>query len=100
MYVSCQGPIDPDSGEIVAEDVRQQTGRTLENVDAILAAGGVSLDDVVKATVFVSVDDYDTVNDVDGEYMSEPDPARSAVQVSDLPGPIRLETEVIAAVPE
>jgi len=99
IFVSGQGPIDPDTGDVVSTDIREQTARTLENVTAIVEAGGGSLDDVVKATVFVTdMDDYDAVNGVYGEYMSEPYPARSAVEVSDLPAPIDVEIEVIATV--
>ena len=98
IYVSGQGPIDPETGEIVGSDAQEQTARTLENVDAVLSAAGQSLDDVVKATVFVTdMDDYDAVNEVYAEYMSEPYPARSAVEVRDLPVDIRVEIEVIAS---
>lgn len=101
VYVSGQGAIDPDSGEIVGEDVQEETTRTLENADAILKAAGGSLDDVVKATVFLQdMGDYDDVNDVYGEYFSSPYPARSAVQIADLPVDIRVEIEVIASIPE
>ena len=100
IYVSGQGPVDPESGDIVGETVADQTERTLENVAAILAAADASLDDVVKATVFVrDMDDYDEVNEVYGEYMSEPYPARSAVEVADLPIDIGVEIEVVAAAP-
>jgi reactive intermediate/imine deaminase len=98
IYVSGQGPIDPGTGEIVGEDAQAQTARTLENIDAVLSAAGRSLDDVVKATVFVTdMDDYDAVNEVYAEYMSEPYPARSAVEVRDLPVDIRVEIEVVAS---
>jgi len=97
IFISGQGPIDPESGEIVGDDIGDETARTLENVSAILEAAGASLDDVVKATVFVqNMDDYDDINEVYGEYMSEPYPARSAVQVEDLPVDIGVEIEVIA----
>lgn len=97
IYVSGQGPIDPASGEIVEGDVAPQTARTLENVDAILQAAGCSLDDVVKTTVFVrDMDDYDAVNKVYGEYLSEPYPARSAVEIVRLPVDIDVEIEAVA----
>ena len=97
IYVSGQGPVDPESGEIVGEDIGEQTARTLKNIDAVLAAADCSLDDVVKATVFVQdMDDYDTINEVYAEYMSSPYPARSAVQIEDLPIDIGIEIEVIA----
>ena len=98
IYVSGQGPIDPETGEIVSEDIEEQTAQTLENIDSVLRAAGRSLDDVVKATVFVmDMDDYDAINEVYAEYMSDPYPARSAVQVEDLPVDIGVEIEVIAS---
>ena len=98
IFVSGQGPIDPDSGDIVGEDIREETERTLENVAAVLAAADSSLDDVVKSTVFVTdMSNYDAVNDVYTEYMSDPFPARSAVEVADLPVDIGVEIEVIAS---
>jgi reactive intermediate/imine deaminase len=98
IYVSGQGPVDPESGEIISEDIKEQTAQTLENIGAILEAVDASLDDVVKATVFVTdMDNYDAVNDVYGDYMSAPFPARSAVQVADLPIDIGVEIEVIAS---
>jgi 2-iminobutanoate/2-iminopropanoate deaminase len=101
VFVSGQGGIDPDTGEVVSEDIREQTERTLQNVDAVLQAAGGSLDDVVKATVFVTdMADYDTVNEVYGEQLSPPYPARSAVEVRDLPVDIGAEIEVIASIPE
>lgn len=97
VYVSGQGPVDPETGDVVSDDVREQTERTLENVAAILSAAGLSLSDVVKATVFVTdMADYDAVNGVYGEYMTEPYPARSAVEVSQLPIDIGVEIEVVA----
>lgn len=98
IFVSGQGPVDPDSGDVVGEDISEQTKRTLENVAAVLAAAGSSPDDVVKATVFVTdMSNYEAVNEVYAEYMSDPFPARSAVEVSDLPIDIGVEIEVIAS---
>jgi len=97
IYVSGQGPVDPETGDIVGADIREETERTLENIRAVLEAADADLDNVVKATVFVQdMDDYDAVNEVYGEYMSDPYPARSAVQVADLPVDIGVEIEVVA----
>lgn len=99
VYVSGQGPVDPDSGEIVSDDVAEQTARTLENVGTILDAAGSSFDDVVHANVYVTdMDDYETVNEVYAEYMTEPYPARAAMEVSRLPIEIAVEIEVVASV--
>ncbi|TYT61672.1 RidA family protein [Natrialba swarupiae] len=97
IFVSGQGPVDPETGEIVSTDIREQTHRTLKNVEAILEAAGSSLENTVKATVFVTdIDDYDAINEVYQEYFSDPYPARSAVQVVELPIDIGVEIEVIA----
>jgi len=97
IYVSGQGPVDPDTGDVVDGSPAEQTRRTLENVDAILRTAGASLDNVVKATVFVKdMRYYDEVNEVYGELMSAPFPARSAVEVVKLPVDIDVEIEVVA----
>jgi reactive intermediate/imine deaminase len=96
IYVSGQGPIDPASGEIVEGDVAARTARTLENVDAIIQAAGCSLDDVVETTVFVrDVDDYDAVDGVYGESLSEPYPARSAVEIARRQVGIDVEIQAV-----
>ncbi|MFC6823634.1 Rid family detoxifying hydrolase [Halopelagius fulvigenes] len=97
IFVSGQGPVDPDSGEVVSDDIGEQTERTLKNVAAVLEAGGSSLDAVVKTTVFVTdMSNYDAVNEVYEEYVGDPAPARSAVEVADLPIDIGVEIEAIA----
>ncbi|MBV0926347.1 Rid family detoxifying hydrolase [Halomicroarcula limicola] len=97
IYVSGQGPVDPETGDVVSGSPAEQTRRTLQNIDAVLQAGDASLDDVVKSTVFVKdMRYYDEVNDVYGELMSAPYPARSAVEVVKLPVDIDVEIEVIA----
>lgn len=97
LYVSGQGPVDPETGKVVDGTPAEQTKRTLENVEAILEAGGSSLADVVKATVFLKdMRYYDEVNEVYGEYMSAPYPARSAVEVVKLPVDIDVEIEIVA----
>ncbi|WP_440772563.1 Rid family detoxifying hydrolase [Natronorubrum sp. DTA28] len=98
IYVSGQGPVDPDTGEIIDGDIAAQTERTLENIEAVLRAADASIDDAVKVTVFVQdMNDYDAINEVYGSYVSEPYPARSAVQVEDLPIDIGVEIEVVAS---
>jgi len=99
IHVSGQGPIDPDTGEIVDGDVGAETDRTLRNVAAVLEAGGGSLDDVVETTVYVrDMADYDAINEAYAAHFSPPYPARSAVEFADLPVDIRVEIEVRARV--
>lgn len=97
IFVSGQGPVDPQTGDIVSQDIKEQTARTIENVEAVLEAADSSLEDIVKTTVFVTdMTNYAAINEVYAEYMSEPFPARSAVEVAALPIDIGVEIEVIA----
>lgn len=97
VYVSGQGPIDPESGNIVGTDPQTQTRRTIENVSSILAAADLSLDDVVKTTVYLTdMDVYDDVNEEYETHFESPYPARSAVEVERLPVDILVEIEVVA----
>lgn len=99
VWVSGQGPIDPATGEVIDVDIRGQTHRTLQNIEAILAAAGGDLQDVVKTTVYVrDMADYDAINEAYAEHFRPPYPARSAVEVADLPVDIGVEIEVVARV--
>ncbi|WP_248898166.1 Rid family detoxifying hydrolase [Haloplanus halobius] len=85
LYVSGQVPIDPETGSVVSDDIREQTKQTLDNLDRILQAAGTSFDNVLKATVYLDdIDDFATVNETYSEYVSEPFPARSAFEVGEL----------------
>lgn len=97
VFVSGQVPVDPESGEIVDGDVKTETRQTMENISSILTEAGCSLDDIVKATVFINdVSDFKEMNEVYSEYMGEPYPARSAIEVGNLAMDITVEIEVIA----
>ncbi len=101
LFVSGQGATDPDTGEIIDGDIRDETRRVFGNIASVLEAAGASTDDIVKATVFVTdMDDYEAVNEVYAEQTGEPFPARSAVEVADLPVDIGVEIEVIAVAPD
>ncbi|WP_435064258.1 Rid family detoxifying hydrolase [Halobaculum sp. EA56] len=98
LYVSGYGPVDPDTGEEVEGDIREQTDRVLDNIAACVeAAGGDGLDDVVKVTVYVTdLDEYGRVNEAYGERFSGTLPARVCVEVSRLPGDVRVEMDAVA----
>ncbi|MFW6152825.1 MAG: RidA family protein [Halobacteriota archaeon] len=99
VYVAGQTGVDPATGEPVEDDLEAEARQALENIAAILEAAGTSFDNVVKATVFIEdMADFDRVNAVYREFVSEPYPARSAVEVSDLALEFAMEIEVIAAV--
>jgi 2-iminobutanoate/2-iminopropanoate deaminase len=98
LFVSGQGPTDPETGEQETE-VGPATERTLKNVQAIVEAAGGTLDDVVKATVYLGdMDDYGAMNEVYGEFFDGVPPARVCIEAGRLPGDIPVEIEVFARV--
>lgn len=100
LFSSGQIPMDSATGEIVADDVENQTRQVLENVRAVLEEAGTSLDKVLKTTVFIkNMDDFGKINDVYAEYFTENPPARSTVEVARLPKDVQVEIEVIATLP-
>lgn len=99
IYVSGQGPADPESREVEVDGIREETAQVLDNAAAVLDAAGASLEQVVKANVYLrDMGDYDDVNDVYAEYFSPPYPARAAVEVADLPIDVGIEIEFVARV--
>ena len=100
LYTSGQVALDPASGALVTGGVTEQTVRVIENLKAVLAAGGASLAQVVKTTVFLkNIGDFATMNEVYGRYFAAEDviaPARSTVEVARLPKDALVEIEVIA----
>jgi len=97
LFVSGQVPIDPATGELVAGDIAAQTRRALDNIGALLTAAGRSFGDVVRTTVFLAdMNDFGAMNQVYGQYFSQPYPARATVQVARLPKDSRVEIDVIA----
>lgn len=97
MFISGQIPVNPETGEI-AGDIKSQTAQSLANVKAILAEAGLTVDNVVKTTVFLSdMANFVPMNEVYAEVFTAPFPARSAVAVRELPKQVLVEIEVIAA---
>lgn len=98
LFLSGQLPICPEKGDIVATDIEGQTKQSLENVKAILASVGCTMDDVVKTTVFLNdIADFGKMNEVYEGFFSEGNyPARSAFQVAALPKNALVEIEVVA----
>ena len=98
LFLSGQVPIDPSTGQMVDGDITAQTHRVFHNLGAVLAAGGRSFADVVRATVFLAdMNDFTAMNAVYGQYFSEPFPARATVQVARLPRDARVEIDLIAS---
>jgi 2-iminobutanoate/2-iminopropanoate deaminase len=98
VYVTGCGPIDPETGTVKGETIEEQTGVAIDNIEAILHAGGASLDDVVKATVHLQdTSEFQRFNAVYAARFVEPRPVRTTVgsDMSQVPG-MRLEIDVIA----
>ena len=101
-FLFCAGQIalDPASGQVVAGDVKAQTERVLNNLTAVLAAGGCSWRHVVKTTVFLAdMNDFPAMNDTYGRMLGDARPARSTVQVAGLPRGVLVEIDAIAELP-
>ena len=99
VYTSGQIPIDPSTGAFVEGGIKEQTRQSLTNVKAILEEAGLSMSNVVKATVFMAdMNDFSDMNAVYAEFFAEPYPARSAVAVKTLPKSALVEIEVVAEV--
>ena len=95
VFVSCQGPLDPETGKVVGETVEEQTAQVLDNISGILEAAGASMADVVKSTVHLSdLALFAKFNAVYATYFPDPKPTRTTVG-SQLPG-IMVEIDVIA----
>lgn len=101
IFTSGQIPLDPTTGQIVAGGVAEQTRQVMENLKAVLAAGGATLRDVVKTTLYIkNMSDFSTINEIYGQYFSEEPPARSCVEAARLPRDVLVEIEAIALVDE
>jgi 2-iminobutanoate/2-iminopropanoate deaminase len=97
LFVSGQGPADPDTGEQVSGGVKAQTEQTLENLKSIVHSAGGSLENILKTTVYLGdMDDYDAMNGVYGEYFDSEPPARVCIEAGRLPRDIDVEIEALA----
>lgn len=98
VYTSDQVGVNPETGEVVDGGIQAETQQTMENISAILEAAGTSLDNAIKATVFLdAINDFAEFNEVYSESVDDPLPARSAFEVGDLAIDITVEIEMVAA---
>ncbi|MBC8455786.1 RidA family protein [bacterium] len=99
VFTAGQIPLNPQTGEMMNDSVESATQQVFVNLKAVLEAGGSSLQNVVKFTVFLKdLNDFQTVNAVFDKWLSSPYPARSAVQVARLPLDVSVEIEAIAEI--
>jgi 2-iminobutanoate/2-iminopropanoate deaminase len=97
LYVSGQIPFVPETMTVISDDVKEQTKQSLENVKAILEEAGYTLNDVVKAGVFIKdMNDFASINEVYSQYLGDVKPARACVEVARLPRDVKVEIEVVA----
>ena len=98
VYTSGQIAINPESGNIEADDIKGQTEQVCKNLKAVLEAAGSGLDKVVKTTCFLSdMDNFAAFNEVYGKYFTTK-PARSCVAVKTLPKNVLVEVDTIAEI--
>jgi 2-iminobutanoate/2-iminopropanoate deaminase len=98
LYVSGQIALDPESGELINENITEETHAVMKNMDAVLRAGGFTFEDVVKCTIFIrDMGQFGTINEAYGQYFKTNPPARETVEVSKLPKNVNVEISCIAA---
>lgn len=98
VFLSGQIPLDPATGQLVEGDIATQSRRVFDNLAAVCAAAGGSLDQVVRVGIYLmDLGDFAAVNAVMAEYFTAPYPARSTIQVSGLPRGARVEVDAILA---
>ena len=99
LYCSGQVGLVPGTKEMVQGGVAEETRQVLANLSAVLTAGGASLDNVIRATIYLTdLGDFSEVNRVYGEHFSDPPPARATVQVVALPAGAQVEIDAIALI--
>jgi 2-iminobutanoate/2-iminopropanoate deaminase len=97
VFVSGQGPVVPETGEILRGSIEEQVHQTMRNIGSILAAAGSSFEKVVKTNIYLrDLANFKRMNEVYGQYMGSVPPARTTIQAADLPMGIDVEIDVIA----
>jgi 2-iminobutanoate/2-iminopropanoate deaminase len=97
LYVSGNIALDPDTGELINENITEETHAVMKNMEAILRAAGFSFADVVKCSIFIkNMDEFTTINEAYGQYFTSIAPARETVEVSKLPKNVNVEISCIA----
>lgn len=98
LYVSGQIPLDPATGELIEGDIEAQIRQVFDNLQAIITAAGASLDDTVKFNIYLTdLANFPVVNKEMAALLSEPYPARAAVEVSALPKGAQVEADAVVA---
>lgn len=98
LYTSGQIAINPESGNLITDNITSETLQVMQNLKAVLEAANMTFDHVIKSSIFISnMDDFATINEVYGNFFQdESAPARETVQVARLPKDVNVEISVIA----
>ena len=97
LYISGQIPLEPGSGAIVGEGLREQTVKVLENLKAVVEASGAGMSSICKVTIYLTdMSTFSVVNEIYGSFFSSPFPARACVEVSGLPKGVQVEMDAVA----
>lgn len=97
LYVSGQIALDPESGELINENITEETHAVMKNMEAVLRAAGFGFEQVVKCTIFIrDMGQFGTINEAYGHYFKFNPPARETVEVSKLPKNVQVEISCIA----
>lgn len=98
IFISGQLPLDPNTMEIVSQEIKEQTEQCLKNIQAILKELRLEMKNVLKTTIFLSdIADFAEMNEIYAKFFLEPYPARSAFAVRSLPKGAKIEIEVIVS---
>ncbi|SHE67044.1 RidA family protein [Flavisolibacter ginsengisoli] len=96
IYISGQVCIDPSTGNLKNRDIQEETHQVMQNLKAILQEAGMTFNDVVKSTIFITdMNRFSEINEIYGKYFSDSFPARETVQVSALPKFVNVEISMI-----
>ncbi|MFY7671555.1 RidA family protein [Tenacibaculum sp. MEBiC06402] len=98
LYTSGQIAINPETGELVLDDIKTETKQVMENMKVVLEAGGMTFENVIKTSIFISdMNNFSHINEVYGSYFDDENaPARETVEVANLPKFVNVEISMIA----
>lgn len=97
LYVSGQIALDPETGELINENITEETHAVMKNLEAVLREAGFGFSNVVKCTIFIkNMGDFGTINEAYGQYFKQNPPARETVEVCVLPKNVNVEISCIA----
>ncbi|ACU58440.1 endoribonuclease L-PSP [Chitinophaga pinensis DSM 2588] len=98
LFVSGQIAINPETNQLVLDDIKTETHQVMKNLKGILTAAGMDFNNVLKTTIFImNMNDFAQINEVYGSYFTSDFPARETVQVAALPKGVNVEISVIAS---